>query len=236
MSMEHTSWNEGRALGHPSERVQPPEPFANRVSIRESLAHHLTGVFVVTCAWRCCSRAPGSMLRRAVLSFARMMGIRTRLVTTVLSLALGSVGTAQSPAPSPASKRMLDGKQWTTENANVAIEPRSARRELRVASQISSSNSIVCAGPAQANVFNWTTVDYRSAACGTSPNRKSLIGNDFIVRKLAREEVHRTSALSRVVMVSDTPSGVVVYIDASRRRFESQTASHLFRKAHSSLV
>jgi len=51
------------------------------------------------------------------------IGIRTRLVTTVLSLALGSVGTAQSPAPSPASKRMLDGKQWTTENANVAIEP-----------------------------------------------------------------------------------------------------------------
>ncbi len=48
-----------------------------------------------------------------------MIGIRTRLVTTVLSLAFGSVATAQSPPLSPPSKRMLDGKQWTTENLNV---------------------------------------------------------------------------------------------------------------------
>ncbi len=48
-----------------------------------------------------------------------MIAIGTRIVAIVLSLALGSVGTAQSPPVSPPSKRMLDGKQWTTENLNA---------------------------------------------------------------------------------------------------------------------
>jgi uncharacterized protein (TIGR02145 family) len=60
-----------------------------------------------------------------VLSFAPMNTIRARFVTTVLSLALWSVGAAQSPPLSPPSKRMLDGKEWTTENANVIVEPSS---------------------------------------------------------------------------------------------------------------
>jgi uncharacterized protein (TIGR02145 family) len=50
------------------------------------------------------------------------MTIRARVVTAALSLAFGSVGAAQSPSPSPASKRMPDGKQWTTENLNVTTE------------------------------------------------------------------------------------------------------------------
>ncbi len=45
-----------------------------------------------------------------------------RVVTAALSLALGPVGAAQSPSLSPPSKRMADGKQWTTENLNVTTE------------------------------------------------------------------------------------------------------------------
>jgi uncharacterized protein (TIGR02145 family) len=41
----------------------------------------------------------------------------------MLSLALGAAGMPQSPAASLASRRMADGKLWTTENANVAVEP-----------------------------------------------------------------------------------------------------------------
>jgi uncharacterized protein (TIGR02145 family) len=45
-----------------------------------------------------------------------------RVVTAALSLAVGSVGAAQSPSLSPPFKRMADGKQWTTENLNVTTE------------------------------------------------------------------------------------------------------------------
>ena len=52
-----------------------------------------------------------------------MSGTRARVVAAALSVAFGSLGAAQSPSVSPPSKRMLDGKQWTTENLNAAIEP-----------------------------------------------------------------------------------------------------------------
>jgi uncharacterized protein (TIGR02145 family) len=52
-----------------------------------------------------------------------MTAIRARVVAAALSAAFGSVGAAQSPSVSLPSKRMLDGKQWTTENLNVTTEP-----------------------------------------------------------------------------------------------------------------
>ena len=52
-----------------------------------------------------------------------MTTTRAGIVTAALSVAFASVGAAQSPSPSPASQRMPDGKQWTTENLNVPIEP-----------------------------------------------------------------------------------------------------------------
>jgi uncharacterized protein (TIGR02145 family) len=48
-----------------------------------------------------------------------MTTIRARVVVAALSVAFGSVGAAQSPSVAPPSKRMLDGKQWTTENLNA---------------------------------------------------------------------------------------------------------------------
>jgi uncharacterized protein (TIGR02145 family) len=51
-----------------------------------------------------------------------MTTIRARLLAAALSLAFGSAGAAQSPSASPASKRMPDGKQWTTENLTVTTE------------------------------------------------------------------------------------------------------------------
>jgi uncharacterized protein (TIGR02145 family) len=57
-----------------------------------------------------------------VLSFAPMTAIRARVVAAVLSVTFGSVGAAQSQSVSPPSKRMLDGKQWTTENLNATTE------------------------------------------------------------------------------------------------------------------
>jgi uncharacterized protein (TIGR02145 family) len=51
-----------------------------------------------------------------------MTTIRLRVVTAALSLACWSVAAAQSPSLSPPSKRMPDGKQWTTENLNVTTE------------------------------------------------------------------------------------------------------------------
>src|ERR1700752_614284 len=66
-------------------------------------------------------RRLASRFSGAVLSFARMTAIRPRIVTAALSLACGSVGVAPSPSQSqsPPSRRMLDGKQWTTENLSV---------------------------------------------------------------------------------------------------------------------
>ena len=52
-----------------------------------------------------------------------MTAIRARVVAAVLIVTFGSAGAAQSPSVSPPSKRMLDGKQWTTENLNAATEP-----------------------------------------------------------------------------------------------------------------
>src|SRR4029453_830559 len=52
--------------------------------------------------------------------------------------------------------------------------------------QIHSSNSIVCAAARQANAFNWTTVDYKSAGCCASSYGKPLIRNDLIVRVLEK--------------------------------------------------
>jgi uncharacterized protein (TIGR02145 family) len=52
-----------------------------------------------------------------------MTAIRARVVAVALSVAFGSVGAAQSPSLSPPSKRLLDGKQWTTENLNTLAEP-----------------------------------------------------------------------------------------------------------------
>jgi hypothetical protein len=49
------------------------------------------------------------------------------------------------------------------------------------------SNSIVCATAAQANAFNWTTVDHKSAARAANPYGKSLIAIDLIVRRLERD-------------------------------------------------
>jgi uncharacterized protein (TIGR02145 family) len=40
-----------------------------------------------------------------------------------LSLAFGSAGGAQSASSPPPSKRMPDGKEWTTANLNVTTEP-----------------------------------------------------------------------------------------------------------------
>jgi uncharacterized protein (TIGR02145 family) len=57
-----------------------------------------------------------------MLSFALMTAIRARVVATALSVAFGSVCAAQAPSLSPPSKRMLDGKQWTTGNLNAATE------------------------------------------------------------------------------------------------------------------
>jgi uncharacterized protein (TIGR02145 family) len=51
------------------------------------------------------------------------MTIRAGVVTAALSLALGSVGVAQPPSSPPASKRMPDGKLWTTKNLDVAAKP-----------------------------------------------------------------------------------------------------------------
>jgi uncharacterized protein (TIGR02145 family) len=58
-----------------------------------------------------------------VLSFALMIAIRARVVAGALSVVFGSVGAGQSPSVSPPSKRMLDGKQWTTKNLNATTEP-----------------------------------------------------------------------------------------------------------------
>jgi uncharacterized protein (TIGR02145 family) len=58
----------------------------------------------------------------AVLSFAPMIAIRAWVVAAALSVALGAVDAAQSPSVSPPSKRMLDGKHWTTENLNATTE------------------------------------------------------------------------------------------------------------------
>ncbi len=51
-----------------------------------------------------------------------MSTMQTRLVTAALSLAFASLCAAQSRSPSPLSKRMLDGKQWMTENLTVTTE------------------------------------------------------------------------------------------------------------------
>jgi uncharacterized protein (TIGR02145 family) len=51
-----------------------------------------------------------------------MRAIRARVVAAVLSVTFGSVGAAQAPSVSPPSKRMLDGKQWTTENLNATTQ------------------------------------------------------------------------------------------------------------------
>jgi len=51
-----------------------------------------------------------------------MIMVTTPIVTAALSIALASLGAAQSPTPSPPFKRLLDGKQWTTENLNVITE------------------------------------------------------------------------------------------------------------------
>ena len=51
-----------------------------------------------------------------------MTATRARVVAAVVSVAFGSAGAAQSPSVSPPSKRMLDGKQWTTENLNATTE------------------------------------------------------------------------------------------------------------------
>jgi uncharacterized protein (TIGR02145 family) len=59
----------------------------------------------------------------AVLSFAPMIAIRARVVAAALSVAFGSVDASQSQSVSPPSKRMLDGKQWTTENLSATVEP-----------------------------------------------------------------------------------------------------------------
>ena len=47
------------------------------------------------------------------------------VVIAALNLMFGAVGERQSSSTPPASKRMLDGKQWTTENLNVPVEPSS---------------------------------------------------------------------------------------------------------------
>jgi hypothetical protein len=44
------------------------------------------------------------------------------VVIAALNLMFWSPGAVQSSSTPPASKRMLDGKQWTTENLNVTIE------------------------------------------------------------------------------------------------------------------
>jgi len=45
------------------------------------------------------------------------------IVIAALNLMFMSLGAVQSSSTRPAFKRMLDGKQWTTENLNVTIEP-----------------------------------------------------------------------------------------------------------------
>jgi uncharacterized protein (TIGR02145 family) len=54
------------------------------------------------------------------------MPIRLCVASLALSIAFGSASSAQDPKTSGAtssSKRMADGKQWTTRNLNVAIVP-----------------------------------------------------------------------------------------------------------------
>ena len=53
------------------------------------------------------------------------MSIRARVLTGVLSVAFWSFGAAACSTPNDAtvsSKRMADGKQWTTANLNVSID------------------------------------------------------------------------------------------------------------------
>lgn len=57
------------------------------------------------------------------LTFAPMPAIRNRVLAAALTVAFGSVGAAQPPSVSLSSRRMLDGKLWTTENANIVAEP-----------------------------------------------------------------------------------------------------------------
>ena len=57
-----------------------------------------------------------------MLSFALMIAIRARVVAAALSLAFGSVRGAVS-VRFAAVQRMLDGKQWITENLNATTEP-----------------------------------------------------------------------------------------------------------------
>jgi len=52
-----------------------------------------------------------------------MMTMPARVVMAALSVALGCGSAAQSRSPAPASKRMPDGKQWTTSNLDVAAKP-----------------------------------------------------------------------------------------------------------------
>lgn len=68
-------------------------------------------------------RCEASIPQRVMLPFALMIAIRARIAAAALSVAFGSVGVAQSPSVSLSSKRMLDGKQWTTENVNATTEP-----------------------------------------------------------------------------------------------------------------
>ena len=63
------------------------------------------------------------MTRCARKKGARTATVGARLVTAALTLAVASVGAAQSPSRSPSSKRFPDGKQWMTENVNVALQP-----------------------------------------------------------------------------------------------------------------
>jgi hypothetical protein len=44
------------------------------------------------------------------------------IVTAALSAMFAPLAAMQSSSTPPAAKRMLDGKQWTTENLDVAIE------------------------------------------------------------------------------------------------------------------
>jgi uncharacterized protein (TIGR02145 family) len=48
--------------------------------------------------------------------------IRIRVVAIALSIAFGSIGCA-GPVQAPSSKRMADGKEWTTANLNVEASP-----------------------------------------------------------------------------------------------------------------
>jgi uncharacterized protein (TIGR02145 family) len=48
--------------------------------------------------------------------------VRARVVAVALSLVFGSIGAAQQPSAALQSKRMPDGKLWTTENLNVRAD------------------------------------------------------------------------------------------------------------------